>query len=398
MFGNSNKIQKRAEINKIDPMERLRASVQSALSKRGNQDPTQGLQFLQAPEKPEFDTETQGRYQDLMKKNAIGKAIGSLFQLAGVASGGDAINTGNTTGALALQGLQNLDIDHKERLRDYSDRLFRTNAFNADLQNREFQDERQYGRQLEGNKRQERLAEERAMIEMGIDPSQPGAKSEFLQKRQQLFEMEKKNTQSLINARNQAKGPGKGEGVDQSFTQNVMRGRQIKLAEINKQIEALRKDGEIVNESQIESLQKEKDQIKNSKIDPKSTLAQALAQLGAQGENDSKEDNSNIFQGMHAGASSPQKTNQKTTGQTTNGKTPSTSDYLSPNYKEQDLSQHNQRIEQMRGASREQLIIQLQQEPNDVAAKSLLADILIKQGYAKTKDQAFKIIDQRIKK
>ena len=259
------------------------AAKNSRAFKKSVSDAAKSNVMLMKPtmQEPEYDSGESDRLKRLAKQNMLGKGLSSIFQLAGVASGGDAVNLGDTTGNFVLQGLRDLDLKHEAQLRDYTDQLFRTGMYNNQMQNSAAQDDLLFDRNLEMNDLQQKQSFDAEMMKAGIDPQDPKAREKYFKKKQELFDLDKKNTNSLISARNQSSGGGK-KGINAEFLNAALRGREIRMNQIKTQIQKLREGeyGGQGNIEQIERLQKQLDKLIDFDIKPDNSLSLTLAELG----------------------------------------------------------------------------------------------------------------------
>lgn len=359
-------------IPKINPMERLQASIAKSLGNDPFSKQT-GFQFLQEPEKPTYDTAEQQRLQKLAKGNAIGKGLSSLFQLVGMTSGGDATNLGDTTGNYVLNELAQLDADYRNKLSDYSNDLFRVNMFNTSLNNDIFAKDKAYEQALKSENRATNRATDQLMLESGIDPKDPQAKQKFIEQRNKLFKLQEQDTRSLIQARNQKNGTG----IDPTFAQMVMKGRASQIQRLEEELKQLTSgDGAYMNEETIKAKEDQLKYIRGLKIDPESTMAQQLYQEGV--------------------ALSQQPETQVQTPKGGNG-------LVDPNLigsrvnKEAYSKANNPEKVDYAQLDRNGAIRAIQQNPSDQKAKDRLAEIMVENGLVEDKKTALAEINKRFK-
>lgn len=158
---------------------------------------------------PVRDEKEEERLKSLAKVNALGRALGSLGQLAGVASGGDAVGINDTVSPFVTDKLAYLDNDYRNQLQDHFRRSFIIDQFNVEQENRDIADQNDYRAQIDrinmqGAKEKEVLdyraelemkkfnamtAEEKAqaMMNVGINPNSQDATQRFLKVMQDQF-------------------------------------------------------------------------------------------------------------------------------------------------------------------------------------------------------------------
>ncbi|MEC7753795.1 MAG: hypothetical protein VYB44_07180 [Bacteroidota bacterium] len=294
--------------------------------------------------------------------------------MVGVASGGDAVNLGDTTGNYVLNQLSQLDSDYRNSLGSYYDDLFRVNMYNAGLKNEIMAKDQAYERQLASEERALNRANDQMMLESGIDPSDPQAKQKFINHRNNLFKLQEQDTKSIIQARNQRGG----SGIDPTFAQMVMKGREAQINQIESEIKELTSgDGAFMNEELIKAKQDQLKYLRGLKIDPESTMAQQLYQEGVAISNHSKQ------------SSSP--------------KNQSSSAIVDPkvigariNKEAYDRANNPEKINYA-SLDKNSAIKAIQQNPNDQKAKDRLADIMVEIGLVKDKKTALAEINKRFK-
>lgn len=211
---------------------------------------------------PVRDTQEEGRLQKLAKVNALGTALGSLGQLAGVASGGDAVEIRNNLNPWIMDRMAYLDDDYRNQVRDYTTRAFAIDRFNIDQQNQDIQDQNTNEWQKEQirlrGEEARRTAEEQArlrleefaqktdaekeaeMRKIGIDPRAKNAFDEYIKRTNQQFGVNTNYKRSLTaenyaNAARQREG-GSGSTEKPTFDLDTMKkGVQNIVSDLQKQ-------------------------------------------------------------------------------------------------------------------------------------------------------------------
>lgn len=261
-----------------------------------SQGPTSRFELLNPTiEKPEKNAQETERLQKLSRINALGQMFGGLAQLGGMASGGDAVNLGNQLGDFSFNRFMQLDRDYINQLRDYNSQLFQAELFNKRLNNenaaydrgrqaneedwrrRQEAEENAYKRQIDfENQKFDRNQSQdlrRRMQGMGIDPDSPNAYSDFVAKSGQEWDLNKKNTNSLIEARG-GSGGGKSNASEQTL-QYFQAGYNEAMSKIDEQL----KNPELIG-SQRKALEERKAQLQKLKYDQNSGYARQLTQRG----------------------------------------------------------------------------------------------------------------------
>jgi len=168
---------------------------------------------------PVRDVMEEDRLKNLAKVNALGTALGSLGQLAGVASGGDAVYIENSMSPFVMNKMAYLDDDYRNQLQQHTNKAFAMDRFNIDQQNQDIQDVndnefRKEQIQFQGQKEKE-VAEYRAKLELdqfnrktqaekeaemraiGIDPRDPKAMDSYIARTNQKYGIDSGYRKSL---------------------------------------------------------------------------------------------------------------------------------------------------------------------------------------------------------
>ena len=214
---------------------------------------------------PVRDTQEEGRLQQLAKVNALGTALGSLGQLAGVASGGDAVEIRNNLNPWIMDRMAYLDDDYRNQVRDYTTRAFAMDRFNIDQQNQDIQDQNTNEWQKEQirlrGEEARRTAEEQArlrleefaqktdaekeaeMRKIGIDPRAKDAFDQYIKRTNQQYGVNTNYRKSLTaeNYANAARTEAGGSKGKKEFDlETLKKGRQAMLNQYDAQINQLK--------------------------------------------------------------------------------------------------------------------------------------------------------------
>lgn len=222
------------------------------------------MQYLN-PE-PQRDVNEEARLKKLAKVNAFGKMIGSVGQLAGMASGGDATMIQDNMSPFVMNKMQTMDTDYRDQLKDYTNRAFQVDMYNNKLSNDDLQtqDAQDFQKNIRTDDQNFRISEreldqdfrsgetnktitaqqkntedkfkydmklfnarskedkDQLMMRVGVDPKDPEAMSKF-----------QKAVQGNTN---------KGITEDPEFLATVRRGRDMQLQILKKQYQELEKE------------------------------------------------------------------------------------------------------------------------------------------------------------
>jgi hypothetical protein len=245
------------------------------------------MQVLQ-PE-PTRDIQGEDNIKRRAKINALGRLFGSLGQLGGMASGGDAVRLeDNSTPWLKNQSMV-MDNDFRNQLNQYYNRLFQTDMSNNQLENQWAMRDQDRGFQKElraddQNFRREERAEDKdfrreerneaqdfqtqmqdrqfaqqmkqlgvrnqqdfdkMMMGVGVNPRDPNAMKQFLDKMAQQYDNQNDYTQAKANWNNRLSTSGNKTGAtdyninDPEFQSAFRRGRDLQLTRLRNQYNKL---------------------------------------------------------------------------------------------------------------------------------------------------------------
>jgi hypothetical protein len=321
-------------------------------------------------EKPEPNEKERARLQRLAKVNALGKGFGSIFQLLGVASGGDANNYGDEVGDFVLSGLKDLDNDYRQKLKGYNDQMFQVDLYNNQAANRQAQGDEAYERGKEQYETRTDDALRMRMMQEGIDPNDPEAVDLYTKQNASKFELDKKNANSLIAQRT---GSGKGSrNIDPEMMATIMKGRAKKLTELKSQLSKLASNNKIgQNDGQIEAINKQIGTLTNLDADPENLLVNELYQLGSQPDQPEPK-NTNAFAGMGVNWGKPPVNTPGIQANTNKGTTPDS------------VEKKNNLYE----LSPKQLYERIKANPKDEASITILSEAMVKSGQATDLEEA----------
>jgi hypothetical protein len=239
------------------------------------------MEILRA--KPTEDVEGKENLKKRARQNTLGKLLGSLAQLGGVAMGGDAVRLDDQVNPFILGELENMKAMEADELARYYDEVFKTGVMN----NRTINDYRSQGRQMQFqddqlgkrqdfsreqqgeqfrfqdeqlDKRQGHQSEEArkrakdainqiysrgqvslndAMAKKGVNPKSPNAMEEFTQRMTEEFEYD-------IGKPYFAPRGGVGKSAhpklsDPDFMKKVREGREIQLNNLRQERNYIKK-------------------------------------------------------------------------------------------------------------------------------------------------------------
>jgi hypothetical protein len=230
------------------------------------------MEFLQS--KPERDVQGEENIKRRAKINAFGRLLGSMGQLGGMASGGDAVMLEDTSTPWLKNQSMIMDNDYRNQMNQYYNRLFQTDMANNNLENQwamrdQDRDFRREERTEDRNFRREERAEDRdfrreersdaqsfqekmqdkqfaqqmrqlgvrnqqdldkMMMGVGINPRSSGAMNDFLDKMGNQFEAQNEFTKARTNWNNRPTGKGEQNQFDQEA--NFRKGRDLELTRL----------------------------------------------------------------------------------------------------------------------------------------------------------------------
>jgi len=232
--------------------------------------------------KPQPDTASEEVLKRRSKWNTLGRLIGSLGQLGGMASGGDAVGIVDNVSPFITGRLLELDDTYRNDLSNWANRAFQMDMHNNRLQNEErqaqrdnqFQEQRmdiqhQNAKAIAEQRAQDALkalqaknseAQAKEMRQVGVDPSAKDAMPKYLQAMRRKFEND------LAYKNRMGRGSGKDKDVpDSDFVEVVRVGREKKLAELNNQLRELSSET-VPDQNQVKALQDRIDDLRNLKV------------------------------------------------------------------------------------------------------------------------------------
>lgn len=243
----------------------IQSQTQAGVDTSGGSAPGIRPRLLQTinPE-PVREVMEEDRLKKLAKVNALGTALGSLGQLAGVASGGDAVHIENSMSPFVMNKMAYLDDDYRNQLQQHTNRAFAMDRFNIDQQNQDIQDGnnnefRKEQIQLQGQKEME-VAKHRAQLELdqfnrktdaekaaemraiGIDPRDAKAMDKYIARTNQKYGIDTGYRKSLTaenyaNANKTAAGDKSKENFD---LDTMKRGVNTIVSDLRNQLGAVK--------------------------------------------------------------------------------------------------------------------------------------------------------------
>lgn len=266
------------------------------------------MQMMQ-PE-PTRDSRSEEMIKKRAKVNAIGRGIGALGQLAGVASGGDASFIPDAQSPFLMNEFNKLDTDYRSRLQDWTKQGFQVDQFNNRVQNDAIQDQARLedGIELDNARtaNDKILNEQRAeyaiqnlmakskeeleseMRKVGVNPSDPEAMGKLMKANGLGFSTEINRKKAQTNWNNRvASGSGRGNtggAKDPEYDlATLKKGKDAMIAQIDAQIKQMNDSGDAVqNQEQMKALLDQRSQLQQYNPGKNQMIDAEIMQMGIQ--------------------------------------------------------------------------------------------------------------------